>query len=143
MTKPECGLPVHQLTGVPAAPTIVRACAHLNVAWVVGTALTVSLILALMSWNWTQCVRDTDGERREPVIPMWTAAIPLGVAVLYGAVAVPIQLARLRVADASLATSTMDKATWLEYKAANTRTHGQVLGALGAASIVASSVFTK
>jgi bacteriorhodopsin len=139
LTRPECGLPLIELVGTPNAEGVTRRCAALNVAWVLGAAVLASLVLLILSVTWTEA----DHDAQKPVIPMWAAAVPAGLGLAYGALAVPLRLASLRVEHKSLQSSTMKKPQWLEYKAANARAHNQVLGSLGAASIIASSVLLE
>lgn len=139
LTQPVCGVPVHQMTGVANATRIVRDCAKTNATWACGIAVVAALVIVVLSLTWRRQGGDA-GDETEPVVPLWAAAVPLGLGVLYGAVAVPLATARLRVADARLATSGMNKADWLRHHTADKRTAGQVMGALGASAIVAASV---
>lgn len=137
VSTPECGLPIHQLTQVPGSERIVTHCARTGALWVVGLLGAAAIALLIISFTWKQ---EDERGLPQPVVPLWTVAIPLGIAAGWAAVAVPLARAKLRVANADLRTSGMKKSSWLEYKAADARTRGQVFGALGASSIVASAV---
>lgn len=141
VSHPECGVPVYHLMGEPNASAIVRACAATNAVWVAAATLAGSLLLLIMSLVWKRQVKSDDGRvRAQSVVPLWAAVIPVGVGMLYAAVAVPLATARMSVAKYKHRTSGMPKSEWLNYEAGNRRTVGQVLGVLGAAGIASASV---
>lgn len=147
LSQPECGVPVRQLVTTDRAPSVAAACARANVGWVLGAMVLVALLLATLSASATRTHESYNehGElqrRRVPLVPWWAALVPLGVGAAWAGAAVPFTLARLRVAEADLRTSGMSKPAWLEFKAANARSHNTVMGSLGSSGIIASSVLS-
>lgn len=137
MSNPNCGVPVPQMVGVAGNVGIVEACAAANVPWVCGFLGIVAIVLVILSLTWKR--KDGDGNTTS-VVPLWSAAIPLGLAAAWGVVAVPLARARLRVAEADIATSGMSKRDWLMHRAADDRTAGQIAGAIGASGVIATTM---
>jgi hypothetical protein len=135
----ECSVPIRNFIDNSIGNSVAENCAKLNIVWVLGFTLVISIIL--LSINIGQNYRDDrEHDRPKPLyIPLWLTLVPLAYFLWYYFTAETSSKESLETEKLMFAESGMKKADFLNYRAGEDRAKLSGIIAISGALFIGST----
>ena len=137
----ECSVPLRNFIDSDLGSTIAENCSKLNVFWVLGFSLCISIILIVI--NLGQRESERRGDRPRPLyIPVWLTALPIIYFFWYYYTAQTSSTDQLETEKLLFTESGMKKADFLNFRAGEDRSRmSSIVAASGAIFIGSTALF--
>jgi len=139
----ECSVPIRNFIDNSIGNSVAENCSKLNIVWVLGFSLVVSIILISIrigqNYNHHED-HDRDRDRQKPLyIPLWLTLVPLLYFVWYYMTAETSSRDSLETEKLLFAESGMKKADFLNYRAGEDRAKLSGIIAISGALFIGST----
>lgn len=131
----QCGVPGVNWVDAADGEGIIKKCSSINMYVVVGVLGLIAIAVVVVSL----AVKTQSGD---PVVPLWVAAIPAGLALI--ALTGPFFAVRkFRSVKANFTSSGQDKAKWIEMSNANAQAGMQANATVTSGMAIAGALLAK
>jgi hypothetical protein len=139
----ECSVPIRNFIDNSSSTSIAENCANLNILWVFGFTLVISIILLVIKIGQTSLEKRNDPDRYKPLyIPLWLAFFPLLYFIWYAYTAQTSLKDTLETEKLFFAESGMKKSDFLNFRAGEDRAKlSGVIAISGALFIGSTALF--
>lgn len=137
----QCGVPGVNWVDAADGEGIIKKCSSINMYIVVGVLGLIAAAVAVVSLT-VKTQSGSDPTQTVPVVPLWVAAIPAGLALL--ALTGPFFAVRkFRSVKANFTSSGLDKTKWIETSNANAQAGMQANATVTSGMAIAGALLAR